>query len=84
MTVWKCEGGWIEQGEPARCAYRFRSAFMTELYAHQEDNPRPPTLNSRERVLIEITLRVEYHGVQDHVDERLPHSEFDQLAHRYR
>jgi hypothetical protein len=43
---------------------------------------RPPILNSHERIVIEIAVRVEDDGVQDHIDERLPYSESDQLAHR--
>jgi hypothetical protein len=30
-------------------------------------------IDSRERIVIEITIRIEHNGVQDHVDERLHH-----------
>jgi hypothetical protein len=57
------------------------SAFGTGTYTQdQKDDSDRSCLNSRKRIVIEITLRVEYHGVQDHVDERLPYSESDQLA----
>jgi hypothetical protein len=64
------------RSEQARCPYRFGSASLIATQAHFEaDDPDRLILNSRERIVIEITLRSEYHGVQDHVDERLPYSD---------
>jgi hypothetical protein len=74
ITMSKCEGGSIGQGEQAGCPYRSMSAFGTGTYTQdQKDDSDCSCLNSRERVVIEITLRIEHNSVQDHVHERLHH-----------